>query len=589
MDQDPNITRASELIEGHQTAQAAQLLINIIQKNPLGPEAIPAWLLMTRVVDSTDKQIDCVERVLKIDPINWEALELLRQLKGESPVVPESTPELKPEAEPSDNPDQSAPQNPFTSWDDQTMVDMSSFPTVPLKRKFPPPVGSDSDKKVSDSVPAPGNEGFPTTAGIDQDQATPLNDLHQNQDVISSIQPPPMGDEGQTPPVIDADQFAAWREEFPASPEGQTSGKEATPTAAEMDSRLAESMREATSGNEEAPTPDVLDSRLSFGDEKAQAPAVFTSGQPPTVNERAGPSAVFDMSQPLSASGATPPPVGGAAQQPPPVIGEAPPPAVLEMPPAVTAALGQIKTPEGYFEDIIPLTEKFQGTAGPDFLKLRGVIKERVSAGYILQSEEYTPMKMFGKPEVVWGFAKPKAIFKDYCHDYPYVCTRYNSQESYLEFNLENIIGEHLASVHRSLEERKANLELLSILTPDRSKMIFQAVIRDWDAAHQVIDLYWGKQAKMIGEIVRDRQTPSETVNTAAGLPLLHLIDRTGKDPKRAIYSIRKGSSLLRYQIQAYDFSSRELLLRVGNPVRLQEEEEAIILMTGLLAVDYMI
>jgi hypothetical protein len=402
MKEDPVITEASELIKAHQFQQAAYLLSGFLQKNPLSQESITAWLLMAKLVDSTDKQIDCLQRVLQIDPKNATALEILKQVMQEKAIT----------------------------------VDASS------------PIMSESGA-AEDAVQVPQEKPF---IGLPD----------KNPDAIVSPQ------------------------------------------------------------------------------------SAFASAE------------VLDLG-------------------------------VYEIPPEIKTALEQVKSIEEYFEETEIVTEKFQGTEGPDFRIIQELIRERVSAGYILQAEEYTPQKVFGKPEVILTFAKPKEIFKRYCHKYPYVCNKYNSQESYLEFNLENVLGEHLAYVYRSLEKRDAGLELLRILSLDHNQVRFEAVIREMDEDHQVIDLYRGKQEHKIGEIMRNRKEPSENVNAAFGMPLLSLVDHSGKDPKRVVFTIQKQTSLLRYQIHTFDFSTREMLIRVGDPHLLPEDEEAVVLMTGLLAVDYMI
>ncbi len=399
---EPVIARAAELIEAHQDQQAAYLLSNLLQKNPLSPESIPAWLLLTRVVDSDDKKIDCLQRVLQIDPGNQTALEMLKRLKGEQPFILDSREEIR-------------------------------------------------------VVPS-------TSAEVQQAPQAETGTIPEGQIPVQSVEPQP---------AFVGDEIAA--------------------------------------------------------------------------------------------------------------------PAASEIPPELKNAIERVRSIEEYFADVKPVTEKFQGTMGPDFLKLQGLIREWVSSGYILQVEEYLPQKMFGKPEIKFTFAKPKDIFQGYCHDYPYICSKYNAQESYLEFNIENIVGEHLFTVYRSLEKREAGLELLRIFTPDHKLLRSMAVVREVDKEHQVVDLYWGNRSIKIGEISRNPRQGSEVVNNADGKPLLRLVDHSGKDPKRVAYTIQKDTSTLRYQIRAFDYSSREMLLRVGDPHKMSEYEEAAILMTGLLAVDYMV
>ncbi len=402
MVEDPVITRAAELIDTHQIQQAAYLLSSFLQKDPLSPESIPAWLLMTRVVDSSDKQVDCLQRVLQIDPANATALEMLRQLKGEQPFIAGSVEEIGPE---------------------------SGTPAV--------------------ATPAPG-----------------------------------------------------------------------------------------------------------------EAPLIGQVESPPETSE------------------VNPPAPAGDEYTPPPLT---------EIPPEVRHAADQVHAIGEYFEQINPVDEKYQGTAGPDYQGLERIIREQLAAGFILQTEDYTPQKMFGKPEIKFTFARPKAVFKGYCHDYPYVCTKYSTQDNKIGYYLDTLLGEHVAYVDRSIGERKPGLELLSVFTPDHNLLRYLAVIREKDEAHVTIDLYQGSQARKIGEILRDARQKSEVVNDIDGKPMLHLVDRSLTDLKRVVFTIRKETSLLRYQSRAFDYSTRDMLFRVGDPLRLSMDEEAVILMTGLLAVDYMV
>ncbi|MGA9396739.1 MAG: hypothetical protein WBV22_00650 [Anaerolineaceae bacterium] len=402
MNDNPVISRAAEMVEGGQTQQAAYLLSKFLQENPLSPDSIPAWLLLTKVVDSRDKQIDCLQRVLQIDPGNGIALEMLKKIKGEQPFVFESTEVVKSESE---------------------------IPAVTV-----PPLQED----------------------------------------VSTI------------------------------PQGETAEQ---------------------------------------------------SDQHPST----------------------------------PVSEEAPVATKPESSPEIERAISQIKSITEYFEDVRIETEKFQGTAGPDYQKMKGMIQELVSTGYILQVEEYTPPKVFGKPEVKITFARPIPIFKGFCHDYPFVYSRFTTQENKLGFYLDNIVGEQQAYIERSLGAREPGLDLLCIYTPDHNRLRTMAVIREKDEEHVTIDLYQGNRVRKIGEILRKPRQISETVNDADGRLMLRLVDHSAKDPKRAVYSIKKETSLLRYQSRAFDFFTRDILLRVGDPHRLSEDEEAIILMTGLLAVDYMI
>lgn len=402
MAEDLKITRAAELITAHQTRQAAYLLSRFLQKNPLSPESIPAWMLLTQVVDSPDQQIDCLLRVLRIDPRNKRALEMLRQLVSQQAAVP---------------------------------------------------------------GPAPVKEGKPGIAT------------------------------GFVPP-------------FP---------------------------------------------------EESISSSVELTGEPILKN------------------------------QPAFVLDEVESPSVTEIPPEIINVVDQVKSLGEYFEDVKTVTRKFRGNSGPDYQNLQTVIAQWISAGYMLQVEEHPPRKLFRKPEIKLTFAKPKAVFQGYCHDYPYVFSRYNAQKNLLGYNVETITGQHKAYVGRSLEERKAGLELLRIITPDRKQSGYQAVIREKNEEFLFIDLFQGNRSRKIGEILRDSRQQSEVVNDAGGKPVLRLVDRSLKELKWAVYTIQKDTSLLRYQTRAFDFFTHDMLCRIGDPHRLSDDEEALILLTGLLAVDYLI
>jgi hypothetical protein len=260
-----------------------------------------------------------------------------------------------------------------------------------------------------------------------------------------------------------------------------------------------------------------------------------------------------------------------------------------ETTPEIENALRQIKSMAEYYEDIKPVSEKFQGTAGPDYLALQDMMAGWISAGYILQAEEYTPAKVFGKPEVKFTFAKPKSMFLGHCHEYPCVCSRYVRQSDSVGFDIDNLGGQRLAYAERSLGQRTAGLDLLRVFTPDHNRLRYMANLREMGGERLVIDLFQGERSRKIGEILRDSRQPAETVSNSGGKTVLHLVNRNLKDLKQVVYSIQKDTSLLRFQTRSFDFFSRDVLFRVGDPHRLSEDEEALILMTGLLAVDFLI
>jgi len=75
----PNdLDRANELIQAGQTDQAMQLLARILKNEPRNELA---WVLLASCVDDEQKQLDCLERVLSINPKNSQALIKYNRLK----------------------------------------------------------------------------------------------------------------------------------------------------------------------------------------------------------------------------------------------------------------------------------------------------------------------------------------------------------------------------------------------------------------------------------------------------------------------------------------------------------------------------
>lgn len=75
----PNdLDRANELIQAGRTDQAMALLARILKNEPRNELA---WVLLASCVDDEQKQMDCLERVLSINPKNKQALVKYNRLK----------------------------------------------------------------------------------------------------------------------------------------------------------------------------------------------------------------------------------------------------------------------------------------------------------------------------------------------------------------------------------------------------------------------------------------------------------------------------------------------------------------------------
>jgi hypothetical protein len=88
------ITLAQELIRSKQLAKAQRLLVEYIKQNPNSEQA---WYVLSTAVDDPRKQIECLQRVLRINPANTEAqTRLMKVMAAQSapppaPVVDRST------------------------------------------------------------------------------------------------------------------------------------------------------------------------------------------------------------------------------------------------------------------------------------------------------------------------------------------------------------------------------------------------------------------------------------------------------------------------------------------------------------------
>ncbi len=80
MDAEAIYDRALTTLQAGQLAEAQRLLVQVIQANPRHEQA---WLSLASVVPNTDQSMDCLKRVLAINPENMQARNLLDQARKE--------------------------------------------------------------------------------------------------------------------------------------------------------------------------------------------------------------------------------------------------------------------------------------------------------------------------------------------------------------------------------------------------------------------------------------------------------------------------------------------------------------------------
>ncbi len=85
------LRQAGNLIRAGRSAEARPVLARYLQQHPDSEEG---WLLLSMVLHDRTQQIDCLERVLKINPANGLARERLAQFRvaGQAPPAPPATP-----------------------------------------------------------------------------------------------------------------------------------------------------------------------------------------------------------------------------------------------------------------------------------------------------------------------------------------------------------------------------------------------------------------------------------------------------------------------------------------------------------------
>ncbi|UCD97789.1 MAG: PQQ-binding-like beta-propeller repeat protein [Chloroflexota bacterium] len=88
----PLIEKAQEAIERGERVQARRYLKEVLLQDSHSEEA---WLLLAQAVDRKEQTIDCLERVILLDPDNQSAMKALKRLKTkESPLIKSSTKEF---------------------------------------------------------------------------------------------------------------------------------------------------------------------------------------------------------------------------------------------------------------------------------------------------------------------------------------------------------------------------------------------------------------------------------------------------------------------------------------------------------------
>ena len=88
------IAQAQEYIRSKQLPKAQRLLVDYIKKNPNSEQA---WYVLSTVVDDPGKQIECLQRVLRINPANKEAQTRLMSVMA-APATPSAASATAPAA-----------------------------------------------------------------------------------------------------------------------------------------------------------------------------------------------------------------------------------------------------------------------------------------------------------------------------------------------------------------------------------------------------------------------------------------------------------------------------------------------------------
>jgi len=89
-----DIQKAKQLIAAGKRVEARQLLSALVQADPSSAQA---WFMLSFVVDSQQQAVYCLERAVKIDPLNNEMRDRLRKFK-QQPAQPLRNPQNPPVA-----------------------------------------------------------------------------------------------------------------------------------------------------------------------------------------------------------------------------------------------------------------------------------------------------------------------------------------------------------------------------------------------------------------------------------------------------------------------------------------------------------
>jgi len=89
MDTNPTLEQAARAVISGNKSQAQVILAELLRREPKNEEA---WLYLAELVEKKEYAIDCLERVLRINPSNKTAREkLLRLTKIDLPPTPPQT------------------------------------------------------------------------------------------------------------------------------------------------------------------------------------------------------------------------------------------------------------------------------------------------------------------------------------------------------------------------------------------------------------------------------------------------------------------------------------------------------------------
>lgn len=140
------LRQAGNLIRAGRSAEARPLLARYMQ---LHPESEQGWLLLSMVLHERSQQIDCLERVLQINPGNGLALERLAQFRS-ARQAPRAAPSAA-SVEPPQTPPKSEPSTPVGA----------ATPVVPSPAK---PAGAAPAARADRDAEPAARPGMPTAA-----------------------------------------------------------------------------------------------------------------------------------------------------------------------------------------------------------------------------------------------------------------------------------------------------------------------------------------------------------------------------------------------------------------------------------------